>query len=75
MQCSKWKFGSAGILVKSETRICLQEWKKNINGYRLVYAIDKCWYEIQEKKIVPVWYTGQISNTVVMNVLWLILTK
>jgi hypothetical protein len=49
MQCSKWKFGSAGILVKSETRICLQEWKKYKWIY-VVYAIDKCWYEIQEKK-------------------------
>jgi hypothetical protein len=28
---------------------------KNIN--RLVY-IDKCQYEIQEQKEVPVWYTG-----------------
>jgi hypothetical protein len=52
MQCSKWKFRSAGIFLKSETSIYRQKKWKKINGSS-VY-IDKCPYEIQEQKEVPV---------------------
>jgi hypothetical protein len=42
--------GSSGILLKSKTRIYHQR--------RRGGGIDKCQYEIQEQKEVPVWYTG-----------------
>jgi len=48
-QCSKWKFRSVGIHLKSETRICHKE---NVKQMNIVY-IDKCRYEIQKPKEVP----------------------
>jgi hypothetical protein len=62
-QGSKCKFRSAGILLKSETKICRQKNEKRLNGYS---STDKCRHEIQEQKEVPVWYTGiyrPISST------------
>jgi hypothetical protein len=52
-QCSKWKFMSASILIKSGTRLSRREKLKQRKT-----AIDKYRYEIQEYKQVPVWYTG-----------------
>jgi hypothetical protein len=56
---------SAGITLKSETRIYHQKNGKKINVYSSLYT-DKCRYEIQEQREVPVWYTGiyrPISST------------